>query len=593
MKKTISAIKHIINQIHSGKKTLYRQLTMYLLALFAVFSSGILLLLLLTGLLNPLDAKLESFMTHTLAAKKIVVDKNVDKLTSHGMLLSQELSRSMTTVLSEHNAGFADLNNNPKLLSEIQYQTYDILTKHLQQVPCSGVFYILKTSSNTNWEKKYANSVYIKYTNMYSQNTFNTEYVLFRGSSELAKTKGINLYSVWQPELDLNYWPEVRNELEQNSHTPKYGVTLLPTHHLKDSWERARLFVQPIYDDQNNIIGICGFELSNLYFQLSVSPFYYRDYPLIIGFVTENPDGTYSGVLSDETSLDKWPMRSYEYNNYTVFYTDNIEYIGKTLTIDIGNQDHVLSIMMTKTAYDSLLANVRIKGIIIFSIIVFFSALAVYYLNQKYVKPIVADLQQLQENPDHVSISDLEEIQQLYTSWKENDSKNQEYLKALEEECSSAQQSYEKAEQRLQAIHKQQMQLQENYDQLQTQMYTQLTDLQKQLQKLNEQKEAALQHYNEAQSALENISDEKLLASNRDGFQFYLDNLHLLTKKEKDIFKLYPTNMSFKEIAQQLGITENTLKYHNKNIYSKLGLKSRKEAMQFIRLEQKYSQPKA
>lgn len=70
MKKTISAIKHIITQIHSGKKTLYRQLTMYLLALFAVFSSGILLLLLLTGLLNPLDAKLESFMTHTLAAKK-------------------------------------------------------------------------------------------------------------------------------------------------------------------------------------------------------------------------------------------------------------------------------------------------------------------------------------------------------------------------------------------------------------------------------------------------------------------------------------------------------------------------------------------
>lgn len=43
--------------------------------------------------------------------------------------------------------------------------------------------------------------------------------------------------------------------------------------------------------------------------------------------------------------------------------------------------------------------------------------------------------------------------------------------------------------------------------------------------------------------------------------------------------------------AQQLGITENTLKYHNKNIYSKLGLKSRKEAVQFIRLEKKYHNP--
>ena len=43
--------------------------------------------------------------------------------------------------------------------------------------------------------------------------------------------------------------------------------------------------------------------------------------------------------------------------------------------------------------------------------------------------------------------------------------------------------------------------------------------------------------------------------------------------------------------AQQLGITENTLNYHNKNIYSKLGLKSRKEAVQFIRLEKKYHNP--
>lgn len=125
----------------------------------------------------------------------------------------------------------------------------------------------------------------------------------------------------------------------------------------------------------------------------------------------------------------------------------------------------------------------------------------------------------------------------------------------------------------------------------QQQMQAQLSELEEKLKNINEQKEAALSHYNEAKSALENISDEKLLASNRDGFQFYLDNLHLLTKKEKDILWLYPSDMSFKEMAQQLGITENTLKYHNKNIYSKLGLKSRKEAVQFIRLEKKYHNP--
>lgn len=591
MKKTLNALKHILNQIHSGKKTLRRQLTMYLLALCAVFSSGILLLLLMTGLINPLDSKLENFMTHTLVAKKIVIDTKIDKINSHGMVLSKEISRSVAKVLHDNNAVFSDLSNNPKLLTEIQFQTYEVLTKHMQQVPCSGIFYALKTSANTDWDKKYANSVYIKYTNMYSQNTFNTEYVLFRGSSELAKAKGINLYSVWQPELDLNYWSEIRNYLNQQKHNPKYGMTLLPKHQLKDSWEYARLFVVPIYDEQDNVIGICGFEASHLYYQLSVAPITYKDYPLILGLMTENPDGTYLGVLSDETSLDKWPLHKYEYNNYTVFYTDNVEYVGKTLPVTVGSQNHILALMLTKTAYNSLLSTVRIRGIIIFGIIVFFSALAVYFFNKKYVKPIVADLQQLQENPSQVSISNLEEIQQLYNSWKKNDSKNHEYLKALEEERSAAQQSYQKAEQKLQTIHQQQMQLQSSYDKLQAQMQAQLAELEEKLKNINEQKEAALNHYNEAQSALENISDEKLLASNRDGFQFYLDNLHLLTKKEKDILQLYPSDMSFKEMAQQLGITENTLKYHNKNIYSKLGLKSRKEAVQFIRLEKKYSNP--
>ncbi|MBR2009056.1 MAG: helix-turn-helix transcriptional regulator, partial [Peptococcaceae bacterium] len=35
--------------------------------------------------------------------------------------------------------------------------------------------------------------------------------------------------------------------------------------------------------------------------------------------------------------------------------------------------------------------------------------------------------------------------------------------------------------------------------------------------------------------------------------------------------------MGTKEILVQLNITQNTLKYHNKNIYSKLGVSSRKE----------------
>ena len=54
-------------------------------------------------------------------------------------------------------------------------------------------------------------------------------------------------------------------------------------------------------------------------------------------------------------------------------------------------------------------------------------------------------------------------------------------------------------------------------------------------------------------------------------------NLEKLTKTERLIFDFYINGLSTKEIMEQLNITENTLKFHNKNLYSKLNVSSRKQ----------------
>ena len=46
------------------------------------------------------------------------------------------------------------------------------------------------------------------------------------------------------------------------------------------------------------------------------------------------------------------------------------------------------------------------------------------------------------------------------------------------------------------------------------------------------------------------------------------------------IYTFYIEGKTTKEIREKLNITENTLKYHNKNIYSKLGVCSRKELVE-------------
>lgn len=50
-----------------------------------------------------------------------------------------------------------------------------------------------------------------------------------------------------------------------------------------------------------------------------------------------------------------------------------------------------------------------------------------------------------------------------------------------------------------------------------------------------------------------------------------------LTPTERTIYGFYVEGKTTKEILKELNITENTLKYHNKNIYGKLGVSSRKQ----------------
>ena len=67
-------------------------------------------------------------------------------------------------------------------------------------------------------------------------------------------------------------------------------------------------------------------------------------------------------------------------------------------------------------------------------------------------------------------------------------------------------------------------------------------------------------------------------------YQQFLDHLHTLTPTERTVFDLYIGAKSAKEIMELMGIKENTLKYHNKNIYSKLGVASRKELLRYAAL---------
>ncbi len=65
--------------------------------------------------------------------------------------------------------------------------------------------------------------------------------------------------------------------------------------------------------------------------------------------------------------------------------------------------------------------------------------------------------------------------------------------------------------------------------------------------------------------------------------KFFSEQISALTASEKSIYDCYVAGMSTKEVLAERSITENTLKYHNRNIYGKLGVSSRKELLEYAK----------
>ena len=98
--------------------------------------------------------------------------------------------------------------------------------------------------------------------------------------------------------------------------------------------------------------------------------------------------------------------------------------------------------------------------------------------------------------------------------------------------------------------------------------------------------ETALRQLDLVQGELEQLTAAQHREIVLEEYEFFLSNLGSLTATEHKVYELYLAGNNAKQIAQQLGISPNTLKYHNKNIYSKLGISSRKQMLRFAALKQ-------
>ena len=104
------------------------------------------------------------------------------------------------------------------------------------------------------------------------------------------------------------------------------------------------------------------------------------------------------------------------------------------------------------------------------------------------------------------------------------------------------------------------------------------------LKQQQQQMDELQDEHQKAQTEISRLAYSRKTEIDPDNYRVFLDNLKTLTPTEQLVFNHYLDGKSAKEIMAILDIKETTLKYHNRNIYDKLSVSSRKELLRYAAL---------
>lgn len=538
-------LKSLLKHFTSEGLSMRRRFALYIISVISMFSALILILLNLFGILNPTRRQIMDDLDIQLLSCESSIEHDFDKLAAHAISFSEQLEASIEHYFSKQHLTFEELENNPTAIAELQNKLYDIVYLNLQLAPSSGAFYILDTTVNSASSPALYNGIYLKYVNLYSENTVNNEFALYRGSFSTGKHNNIAFHSGWRNESGTDFFNTCADTFTEGIH-----YALSPVVEIPDTWERARYVYVPIHDFKDDIIGVCGFEVNDLLFQLCHKTEDGKFENVVYGLMEETSNGytgqfnsnKYNGTKSEDNFLSITTK-----NGTSILDFKNERCIGKTKELYLGNDTFTIAAMMTQAQYDKLIHTGQINLAAICMIMAFFAFYCSVFMSKKYVSPILRKFEQVKSEEGIGEQLNIREIDDLFTFLEEKDRRYEKQLIALEKakylaetEAMETKAAYEKA----------------------------------------------LEKYNLAKDEIDQLAEKNKKEIVLEDYEFFVCNLGTLTTAEYRIYELYLSGKTAKQIAEILNITENTLKYHNKNIYSKLGISSRKQLLRFAALKQ-------
>lgn len=534
-------VRGIIKQSRAEGVSMRRRFAVYAFSVICLFLAIIILLLNLFGILNLTDRQIMSDLDARLSACSEKIIGNCDELAACAISFSGQLEDSVRGFLAEKDLSFEELKNDPDAIDSLQDVLYDSVYLNMQVAPASGAFYILDTTANSNSPTELFSGVYLKYINLCSENTVNNDFSIYRGSFTTGKSKDITFHSGWKNESSTDFFKNCDEVFSDGTHFVLSSVVEIP-----DTWERARYIYVPIRGYKDEIIGVCGFEISDLLFQLSYKTEDGRWGNEICGLIDER-DGRYSAQFSTSRYNNTDSVSVTQERGSQLFDFGNEKCVGVTKEIVLGKDSFSVAVMLPEAQYDGFIRKGQLNILFIFLIVALLAAVCCIFMSKKYVSPLLRKLEQVKSKENGGEQLHIREIDDLFAFLEEKDDYYEKQLEELESARRGAEEEARRAK---------------------------------------EEYEKAAEKYELAKSEIDRLAEKHSDEIVPEQYSYFVENLSMLTPAEYRIYELYLSGKNAKQIAEILHITENTLKYHNKNIYSKLGISSRKQLLRFAALKQ-------
>lgn len=536
----------MMKQTNSKSATLQHRLILFFALVVVSIILSFTILLMLFGITGSGQQAVSRYLNSELQHISDAVSDDFSELSLAGINFADSLSHLTNSFLEQNNLTASELLADPEKAEALISMYVPSLKSVADHHACGGVFVVFDAEGTDTADKK--TGFFIKKTQPVSSASLPSKIYCLRGSAAIAREYNMELLGQWQMKFDAEELDFYAPALKAARENPDMALSRLYFWSnrtcLENNSEEGLMLCLPLRSSDQTILGVCGIEVSDRMFKQLYSPGennYQGAFSILApssgstifaqhGLLAGNFYLTGSAITSPLTS----PLNiSGSQREFTLLDNGTDIYGGLTEPFQLypsgsphGDQEWTLAVLLPS----NLLAN-AIKGSSIYLYLIVtgllvISLVACIFVSKRYLHPIQQGISSIRDKTYETEVKGFGvlEIDSLFEDLALN-------IRAHKDEVSRLTNEKEKI-----------------------------------------QRELARLTYNRKKEV------------DPDSYEMFLKHLHTLTPTENEVFQLYLSGKSAKEIMDQLNIRENTLKYHNRNIYDKLGVSSRKELLRFATL---------